>query len=448
MGFLTPHRDYFIKPVLRLGIKILLLLVFYFQITGAALERPVAFGSDGENLVPDSLLRFPSQNPQYALLVEKSSQRAFLYKACTVGHPIRVYPCSTGENKGPKSKRDDKKTPEGVYFVTNSFKKRDLPAIYGDRALPIDYPNQRDRKLGRKGYGIWIHGTNETLEPNDTNGCIVFRNEDIRELSGYMSERSTPIIVTQKINFIEKAELQKDGEALEQFIMAWLEAWREGHIDFYTSLYSQDFTAQGKNWDQWRAHKRRLAEIYHGIDIAANNLFIARENGVVLAKFDQVYKNNRFLSIGEKRLYLQKKNPEWKITGEFFKKRQEVIRKPSPPPQNEEVLAAINRLLATWQKAWQDKDLTTYMAHYADDFVCRGMDRAAWEKHKARVNKGTPAIAVTIKNASIRLLTPSQATVSFEQDYRSDTYHDRGQKTLELVKRGGTWKITREMWRP
>ena len=38
--------------------------------------------------------------------------------------------------------------------------------------------------------------------------------------------------------------------------------------------------------------------------------------------------------------------------------------------------------------------------------------------------------------------------VSFDQDYRSDIYHDRGTKTLHLAKRGGTWKITREMWRP
>jgi murein L,D-transpeptidase YafK len=230
--------------------------------------------------------------------------------------------------------------------------------------------------------------------------------------------------------------------------MAWLEAWREGRIDFYISLYSKGFTAQGKNRVQWQAHKRRLAERYDGIDIEANNLFIARENGVVLAKFDQVYKNDRFLSIGEKRLYLQKKNPEWKIIDEFFKKRKEVVRTPSPPPQNEEMRAAITRLLASWQKAWQNKDLAAYMAHYADDFVCRGMDRAAWERFKARVTKGTTTITVTIKNAAIKPLTPSRARVSFEQDYRSDTYHDRGQKTLELVKRGGTWKITGEIWRP
>jgi murein L,D-transpeptidase YafK len=448
MGFLAPHRDFYITPGLRLGIIVGLLLVLYFQVPGIALEQPTAFGSNDERLVPDSLLRFPSQKHRYALLVEKSSQRAFLYETCAVDHPIKVYSCSTGKNRGPKCELNDKKTPEGIYFVTDSFEKRDLPAIYGDRAFPLDYPNQRDRKMGRKGHGIWIHGTNERLAPHDTSGCIVFRNEDIRELSAYMSEGFTPIIITKTINFIEKAELQKDRKRLEQLIVAWLEAWRQGRIDFYMSLYSQDFTAQGKTREQWRAYKKRLSALYDEIDITADNLIIARENGIVLAKFDQVYKNSRFLSIGEKRLYLQKKNPEWKIADEFFKKRREVIRALSSSPRNEEVLAAITRLLASWRRAWQDKDLTAYMAHYADDFFCRGMDRAAWERYKARVNGGTTAITVTIKNAQIRLPSPSRATVSFEQDYRSDTYHDRGHKTLELVKQGGTWKIRREIWRP
>ena len=119
-----------------------------------------------------------------------------------------------------------------------------------------------------------------------------------------------------------------------------------------------------------------------------------------------------------------------------------------PPPQKESEREAIKGLLTTWQKAWQDKDLTAYMAHYADDFVSRGMDRSAWQKKKARVNEKTNSMVVTISKVTIRLLTRTKATVSFVQDYRSDNYHDRGTKTLELMKRGGTWKITRETWRP
>jgi hypothetical protein len=36
--------------------------------------------------------------------------------------------------------------------------------------------------------------------------------------------------------------------------------------------------------------------------------------------------------------------------------------------------------------------------------------------------------------------------VSFDQDYRSDQYHDWGTKTMRLSKQEGTWKIQAETW--
>ena len=38
--------------------------------------------------------------------------------------------------------------------------------------------------------------------------------------------------------------------------------------------------------------------------------------------------------------------------------------------------------------------------------------------------------------------------VAGTQDYRSTIYHDRGTKTLGLVKAEGVWKIVHERWRP
>jgi len=340
MGPLGLNRDLFMKST-SLAIKLFLLLVIYPQITGAALTKPVALRAEVKELVPDSLLYFPLQNPQRFLLVEKSTQKAYLYHTNNIDHPLKVYAISTGENKGPKFIKDDKRTPEGVYFVTNLFKETDLSPIYGPRALVIDYPNPRDSKLGRKGYGIWLHGTNESLKPRDTNGCVAFNNEDIIELSGHLSERHTPIIITQRINFIEKKELRRERAELKRFIMDWLEAWSEGHIDPYMSFYHKEFMSKGKNWHQQRAYKRRLGERYGKIDIKIDNLQIFKENGTVLAKFDQVYNANGFFSVGEKRLYLQRNSTEWKIIDEFFKRKKEFVRKAPPKLRREEEFLAI-----------------------------------------------------------------------------------------------------------
>jgi len=429
-----------------LGIKLVLLVIIYPQITGAALTKPATIGPKHKILVPDSLLCFPPQDPGYVLLVEKSTQRVYLYQTDYLDHPLKVYPCSTGENKGPKTERDDKRTPEGVYFTTNSFKEKDLSSIYGACAFPIDYPNPKDRKLGRKGYGIWIHGTNQPLKPWDTNGCVVFRNEDIIELSRYLSRGHTPIIITKKIEFIEKEQLQKESAELRRLVMDWREAWSQGHIDLYMSFYDEEFTVGGKNWRQWWAYKRRLSEKYGEIEI--DNLQILRENGIVLAKFDQTYRANGFFSVGERRLYLQRKSPEWKIVGEFFNKKIELTQKGAPSLWRDKELPAIKRLISDWQQAWQEKDLQRYMASYSDDFFSEGLDREGWKRYKSELNKRYGQIRVTVSNLKINQLSSTGATAYFDQVYSSDRYYDRGKKTIQLIKRDGRWKIKREMWIP
>jgi murein L,D-transpeptidase YafK len=443
MESLSAHRDLHAR-VTRLGIKLLLAFTFFFQIIGGLSAQPSPALTNARELVPGSLLYFPPDDPGYILLVEKITQRAYLYRTCNIDDPVKVYPCSTGENSGPKSRMNDKKTPEGVYFVTNSFERKDLAPIYGDMAFPIDYPNVRDRKLGKQGYGIWIHGTNEPLKPRDTNGCIVFSNEDIGELSRYISENETPVVITQRINFVAKQELLRKRAQIKAFIDNWLEAWRSGQIDLYISLYAEDFTGQGRNRPLWRNYKRRLGEFYGPVGITIENLRIVEENGIALAKFDQSYRADRFKSFGEKRLYLQQKSPEWKIIDEFFKRKARTPLR----AQRDEDREAVNKLLITWQQAWQDEDLEGYMACYSEDFSSRGLNRRQWEQHKSRLNERYANIQITLGDLNIEFRPPTEALVSFDQDYRSDQYHDWGRKTMCLKKQDGIWKIRREIWLP
>ena len=440
------NRNLFIKPTL-LVIKFLLLVIIFPHIAGANLTKQAASSEKVKDLVPDSILYLPLQNPGYVLLVEKSTQKAYLYQANRVDHPLKIYHCSTGKNKGPKSKKNDKKTPEGIYSVTNSFKKKYLSSIYGACAFPVDYPNPRDRKLGRKGYGIWLHGTNQNLKSWDTNGCIVFSNEDIMELSEYIGEKHTPIIITQKINFIEKKKLQKERAELRGLIINWSKAWSQSHIDLYMSFYCKEFTAKEKNWSQWRAYKRRLGEKYGRINIKIDNLQIVKENEIVLAKFDQTYKGNGFFSVGAKRLYLQREGSEWKITDEFFKKKKEHILE-RPELKKEEAFLAIKRLISDWQKAWQEKDLQMYMASYSEGFSSLGLDLKGWKRRKSEINKRCGQIKVTITNLKIKILSSKRAVVNFDQEYSSVIQHDKGRKTIQLINREGKWKIKREKWVP
>ncbi|MFW6147818.1 MAG: L,D-transpeptidase Cds6 family protein [Thermodesulfobacteriota bacterium] len=292
---------------------------------GASVPLPASLGDQAKGSISDCFLYFPVENPSKALLVEKASQRSYLYRSSNLCRPYRSYPCSTGKNSGPKRERDDKRTPEGIYYVTNSFKGRELASTYGVRAFPLDYPNLLDQRMGRRGDGIWLHGTNGALVQRDTKGCVVFRNKDILDLSRYIHENQTPVIITEEINFAAREAVKREGAELKSLVMGWLRAWRESRLERYMSFYAKDFVARGRNWHQWRAYKKRLSEKYNTIDIRIDDLQIFRVNGVVLARFTQTYQADEFFSHGVKRLYLMKQSPEWKITYEFFKEKREPL---------------------------------------------------------------------------------------------------------------------------
>lgn len=324
--------------------------------------------------------------------------------------------------------------------------KRELAPIYGSRAFPIDYPNPVDKKKGRGGYGIWFHGTNKLLKPYDTNGCIVMENPSIDELAAYIRLYDTPVIITSKIEMVEPDKLEGEKEKLAEIIEGWRRAWERKEIDRYISFYSPRFNSDGKNRQRWRKYKTNLANRYKQIKVEIENLRLLKNEGIVLAKFHQRYSTESFESRGEKRLYLQQNSNEWKIVGEFFQRKK--IRRAPPKEPYLSSLEDIKGFISSWKKAWEGKDLGTYIGCYDAKFRSRGMDLKAWERHRQRLNRKYRSVKVGIKELSIVQLSNRMAKVSFKQDYQADGYHDFGLKNLLLIKRGKQWKIKNEKWRP
>ena len=194
-----------------------------------------------KNFVPSCILHLSDNNPEHILIIEKSTQRAYLYRGDNIDNPMTMYKCSTGKNKGAKSEVNDKKTPEGVYFINKAFSKKHLSPVYGARAFSINYPNRWDLRLGRKGYGIWLHGTNKPLNERDTNGCIVFNNKDIIDLSKYLVTFNTPIIITQEINTKDRNSIKKEVQEIKSFLLDWLKACKKDSKANCATFYSKIF---------------------------------------------------------------------------------------------------------------------------------------------------------------------------------------------------------------
>ena len=259
----------------------------------------------GETL-PSALISMDCQEESYAILVEKHTQKLFLYGCAQEGvvKLIKSFPCSTGENSGDKKKRGDKRTPEGIYFFNQVFEDEHLEPRYGVKAFALDYPNSLDRLQKKGGRGIWLHGTNKTLAPNDSRGCIALNNKDILELSNYISLYRTPIIVLKKIEYLSKDEVKKRGERLGNFTEKWLESWNDRDLTSYMSCYDKDFRSKGMNWTKWRNYKDRLNKKYRKIDVTIELVQGFQHDNYSLVAFRQNYDSDSFKSKGIKRLYL------------------------------------------------------------------------------------------------------------------------------------------------
>lgn len=100
-----------------------------------------------------------------------------------------------------------------------------------------------------------------------------------------------------------------------------------------------------------------------------------------------------------------------------------------------------------WAKAWANKDIDAYLAHYSPDFSPSGMSYADWgAQRRERIGKAE-RISVILSNISTQRISSNRATVQFKQAYESGKLKNNSSKTLELELADGKWRILRESGR-
>ena len=113
---------------------------------------------------------------------------------------------------------------------------------------------------------------------------------------------------------------------------------------------------------------------------------------------------------------------------------------PAAKNSNDEVLKAVRG----WAHAWQEKDVKTYLAHYAKDFKTpKDESRADWEQGRKQRIAAPKKIEVSVDSLRVSI-SGDNATVTFRQHYRSDSLKVSSVKTLVLAQSGGKWLIKQE----
>ncbi len=123
----------------------------------------------------------------YLILVDKQKRRMWLYEKLPDRYfLVESFPVSVGRLMGDKKAEGDLRTPEGSYKVVKIKTDDELPSQYGPFAFVLNYPNEHDRKLGKTGSGIWIHGSGANRLTPDTKGCVELSNRNLLRLRNYI----------------------------------------------------------------------------------------------------------------------------------------------------------------------------------------------------------------------------------------------------------------------
>jgi len=119
--------------------------------------------------------------------------------------------------------------------------------------------------------------------------------------------------------------------------------------------------------------------------------------------------------------------------------------KPAPEKPAADASAEILNAVNGWAEAWSKKDADAYLAYYAKDFKTPGGEaRDSWEKTRRARISAPKSISVSLASPKVTMNEADRATVTFQQNYKSDVLKSNSRKTLTLIRADGGWKILEE----
>jgi len=442
-------------------------------------------------LLPDSLVSLTSG---FAVIIDKKAQKLYVYGTRN-GQFRKVFEtrCSTGKNQGDKLTSGDARTPEGIFFPTRKFTDDELTPIYGTLAFTLDYPNYFDKRTGKNGHNIWIHGTDKTLKSFQSNGCIVLDNSDILRLSEFIYLNKTPVIIVDSIQWVPLDSSLSLKSEIEGAMKKWENNVLAGNENAEDYIYIIHSAGEKVSRRQFLKQMRQIQTLARHFALEPKDVSILKQNDHAVVLFDQIIsvENNIFQGVYMK-LFLEKRDKQWlamkdsnqaapvilagsrrcdglpegenipvtQTTGTSRSDQTEPLTPiASVSPVHTEISKyerdirinttpdekAISSLISRWARSWESDDMPAYQDCYAEDFRSRNMDLKSWIRYKKGLYERYRSIQVVVWNVDIKIYAEQgRATARFTQRYTAPGMNETGTKELRLIKIGNAWKISRE----
>jgi len=445
----APFRKYEIQGKFFMFFKIFISL-FFAVISGLLCfpDQGICALNRSTEKIPDSIV---SVSSGYVIAVDKKYQKLYVFKKEAGFAKVFETNCSTGKKPGSKQVEGDAKTPNGIFFATKMLPNPGPPETYGTLAFPLDYPSFTDKKSGRNGANIWIHGAGKPIVPFQSNGCVVLNDKDMHALARYIQLNKTPVIIAETISWIPQHSVSPVKHELEKVLAAWTKAYLSGNINKIDALYLKDYQLKGKKREQTANQISNIQSVDEHFILEPKDISILKHQNDAVIVFDQITSINKDSSFSGafNKLALQKISNRWFIIDDAGiqaspPKNTPPSQTPAPSGSDSSSKEAVQKFVSKWAESWKSGNMSAYRSCYASDFRAQGMSLDAWVNHKINVRKNSKNIQVRVENLRISA-NAHQATASFTQHYSSNILKSKGNKKLELKKTSGGWKIHREV---
>jgi hypothetical protein len=279
-----------------------------------------------EEGVPRCLVYLPPHRTIHAIVIEKSSATLSIYLNDEEGlRLVERFPCSLGRVEGDKLDDGDQRTPSGIFWLEAYIPQDELPPEYGAGALVLNYPNFFHLIEGRKGGGIWIHGTHlpeRTEYSRDTDGCIVVTNQNFQEIFDLVDLLASPVIIQDRVLYLDADQWRQEQTIFLQNLQRWLRTWEGDKFKELDALYSRNFMTDPQGAGHFLRVRRTLTQDLKRNQVWVRNLLILRNGTTALFTFTQEWWTDQGISRWVKVLYWNLEGHDWKIIGE------EVLERP------------------------------------------------------------------------------------------------------------------------
>jgi murein L,D-transpeptidase YafK len=275
-----------------------------------------------EERLPSYFLEVPASVPDI-LIAETESATMIRYSQTGNGlkEKDRRY-MSVGRKGVGKQRAWDRKTPLGVYFITEELDTSKLAAKYGIAAFPLDYPNAWDRYNDRTGSGIWLQGV-DASDPNrpplDTDGCLSLPNEELALIADELVPHVTPIIVVREMRWSTPSDLEAMRIEFRIALEQWRSSQEEGDLFAYLTLYDDTFQSLGMDKEEWSAYRLGVFEARALNALNLDDVMLLadpEEQELYVSRFQQTLVTEYGPVTTRKRLYWKRTGEAWRIVAE------------------------------------------------------------------------------------------------------------------------------------